>query len=268
MQHQAIHLHAQSLAARVHYGDVKSGSFQSISTLHDANHHKLVQENRHYLKVICEILLLTAQQKIAQHKTGRSFRVADINIEALDYGLSCGNFLAILALVVKHDPVVAAKIRIGPRNAKYTHYTNHSLQNAILDIMKEMILQQIREELGKAQYFTVLSDESKDRSKKEQVVVAVPNYYENAIHKEFVGITEAQSSDAHGLTDTIIEWLQRINADMKSCIGQGYDGAPVVSGNLNGVRKKLPQKTGAGMAYYMCGRHDVCGRHDGSVWQT
>ena len=254
LQHQASHLHAQTLAARVHYEDVKSGSFQSISTLHDAAHNKLVQENRHYLKVICEILLLTAQKIIAQRETGRSFRVADINIEALDYGLSCGNFLAILALVAKHDPVVAAKIRTGPRNAKYTH---HSLQNDILDIMKEMILQQIREELGKAQYFTVLSDESKDRSKKEQVVVAVRYCYENAIHEEFVGITKAQSLDADGLTDTIIERLKRINADMKSCVGQGYDGASVVSGHLNGVRKKLPQKTGAEMAYYV---HCFCHR--------
>ena len=58
-------------------------------------------------------------------------------------------------------------------------------------------------------------------------------------------------------TDTIIERLQRINADMKSCVGQGYDGASVVSGHLNGVRKKLPQKTGAKMAYYV---HCFCHR--------
>ena len=38
---------------------------------------------------------------------------------------------------------------------------------------------------------------------------------------------------------------------MNKCVGQGYDGASVVSGHLNGVQKKLPQKTGAEMAYYV-----------------
>eukprot|EP00795_Rhopilema_esculentum_P017430 gene17430-biopygen6363 len=254
LQHQTSHLHAQSVAAKAHYENVKSGNFQTIATLHDAAYSKLVKDNRHYMRVICEVLLLTAQRKIAQRETGGSFRVADINKEALDYGPSCGNFLAILGLLARHDPVVADKIRTGPKNAKYTH---HSVQNAILDIMKDMVLEQIKSELNKAQYFTVLSDESKDRSKKEQLVVAVRYCYENAIHEEFIGIAEAQSLDADGLSDTIIERLQRIEANMKACVGQGYDGASVVSGHLNGVQRKLPLKTGAEMAYYV---HCFCHR--------
>ena len=37
--------------------------------------------------------------------------------------------------------------------------------------IKDMVLQQIEDELIKACYFAVVSDESKDKSKKEQVVV-------------------------------------------------------------------------------------------------
>ena len=44
---------------------------------------------------------------------------------------------------------------------------------------------------------------------------------------------------------------------MTNCVGQGYDGASVVSGHLNGVQKKLPEKTGASMAYYV---HCFCHR--------
>ena len=61
----------------------------------------------------------------------------------------------------------------------------------------------------------------------------------NDIREEFVGIAEAQSLDADGLTDTIISQLGRIDARMKNCVGQGYDGASVVAGRLNGVQKKL-----------------------------
>ena len=123
--------------------------------------------------------------------------------------------------------------------------------------MKDMTLEQIREELRKAVYFTVLSDESKDTRKKKQVVVAVRYCLNNSIHEEFVGIAEAQSLDADGLTDTIISQLGRIDARMKNCVRQGYDGASVVAGRLNGVQKKLREKTGSEMAYYV---HCYCHR--------
>ena len=63
--------------------------------------------------------------------------------------------------------------------------------------------------------------------------------------------------DADGLTDAIISQLERIDARMKNCVGQGYDGASVVAGRLNGVQKELREKTGSEMAYYM---HCYCHR--------
>ena len=103
-------MHAESVAAYAHYQDVKSGAFQSVPTLHDQDYSKLVQDNRHYLKAVCEVLLLTAQRKIAQRETGRSFRAGDIDAQGLDFGPSCGNFLAILSLLGKHDPIIAEKM--------------------------------------------------------------------------------------------------------------------------------------------------------------
>ena len=38
---------------------------------------------------------------------------------------------------------------------------------------------------------------------------------------------------------------------MKNCVGQGYDGASVVAGRLNGVQKKLREKNDSEMAYYV-----------------
>ena len=89
----------------------------------------------------------------------------------------------------------------------------------LIDIMKDMTLEQIREELRKAVYFTVLADESKDTSKKVQAVAAVRYCLNNCIHEEFVGKAEAQSLDADGLTDAIISQLGRIDARMKNCVG-------------------------------------------------
>ena len=133
-------------------------------------------------------------------------------------------------------------------NAKYTHY---SVQNALLDFVKDMVLEQIKEELHEAKYFTILADESKDTCKKEQVVVAVCYCFNSAIHEEFIGLAQAQSLDADGLSDIIIHQLRRVHANTKNCVGQGYDGTSVVFGHLNGVQKKIPEKTGPEMAYYV-----------------
>ena len=153
-----------------------------------------------------------------------------------------GKSRPLLPIVCLCYPVIAERIQYGPANAKYTH---HTIQNALLDIMKDMTLEQIREELRKAEYFTVLADESKDTSKNEQVVVVAVRYCLNGIHEEFVGIAEAQSLDTNGLTHTIISQLGRIDARMKNCVGQGYDGASVVAGRLRAKetsKKKLVLK--------------------------
>ena len=234
LQHHTSFQHAESVAAHAHYLDIKSGKFQSIAELHDAEHARLIKDNRHYLRTVAEVLL-TAQQKIAQRESGRSFRVKNIMRQSLTFGQSCGNFLAILSVVARHDPVIAERIQYGLANAKCTH---HTIQNALLDVMKDMTLEQVQEELRKAG-FTVLADESKDTSKKEQVVVAVRYCLNKGIHEELVGIAEAQSLDADGVTDTIIIQLGRIDARKKNCVGQGYDGASVAAGRLNGVQKKL-----------------------------
>ena len=242
LQHHTSSQHAESVAAHAHYLSIKSCHFNSVAELQDAEHAKHIKDNRHYLRTVAEILLLTAQQKIAQRETGRSFRAKNIVKKSLTFGQSCGNFLRILSLVARHDPVIAEKIRHGPANAKYTH---HTIQNALLDIMNEMTLEQIQEEVHKAVYFTVLADESKDTSKKEQVVIAVRYCLHNSIYEEFVGIAEAQSLDADGLTETITSQLLRIGANLKNCVGQGYDGASVVAGRLNGVQKKFREKNGS-----------------------
>ena len=135
--------------------------------------------------------------------------------------------------------------------------THHTVQNALLDIMKDMFLGQIKQELHDAEYFTILADESKDTSIKEQVVVAVRYCYKNTIHEEFIGVSEAYGLDANGLSDTVIRQFGRVDANMNRYVGQGYDGASVFSGHLNGILKKIPQKTGSEMAYYI---HFFCHR--------
>ena len=85
LQHHTSFQHAESVAAHAHYLDIKSGKLQSVAELHEAEPARLIKDNRHYLRTVAEVLLLTAQQKIVQRETGRSFRVKNQHHETISY---------------------------------------------------------------------------------------------------------------------------------------------------------------------------------------
>ena len=103
--------------------------------------------NREYVKIIVDTLQLTAVQNIAQRGHCESNDDADENR---------GNFLEILNFLKNYCKILQANI---PNNAKYTH---HSMQNAVLEILSEIILEEITEEIREVEYFTISVDETKD----------------------------------------------------------------------------------------------------------
>ena len=72
----------------------------SIADRLDSLRQQEIKNNRHYVKCICEILLLCARQELA-------LRGHDESIESKDRG----NFLEILNVVAAHDDVVKEKLR-------------------------------------------------------------------------------------------------------------------------------------------------------------
>lgn len=103
-----------------------------------------VLENRKYIKTVAEVLLLTATQNIAQrgHREGEE---AD----------NRGNFLEILEMIAKHDPVVDKKMK-GAQNAKYT---SSGIQNEIFDCLANMVREEIIQEVKESAVFSVIADE-------------------------------------------------------------------------------------------------------------
>ena len=83
----------------------KTSAAQTISLAYQ----KKFQKNRHYIKTIAEIILLTVTQDITQrgHREG-------------DNELNPGNVRKIIKFAAKQDAIVADRIRDGPKNEKYT----------------------------------------------------------------------------------------------------------------------------------------------------
>ncbi|XP_069486309.1 zinc finger MYM-type protein 1-like [Ambystoma mexicanum] len=197
-----------------------------------------IAENRHYIKTISQVLLLTGKTKIAQRE--HRCNSDDINHR---------NVREIWYLLAERGSIVKKKLN-GPKNARYLH---PSIQNELLSIMAALVREGIAESL-KGSPFSILADETKDLSKTEQLSVVVKYFHNNSVHERFLKFYKADSLDAESLTCYIFNVLSSLGIDKNECVGQGYDGASVMSGRLNGVKARV-QKVVPSALYVHCMNH-------------
>lgn len=237
-QHEKSDFHRYSMCAWKDFQEhIDRGNTiaQSLTSAHD----KLVAENRHYIKEVAKVLCLTARQKIAQrgHHEGPD-------------SMNRGNFLEIMELISEKDPIT--NVRLSSKSAKYTSPT---IQNEIIGIMAETVLSEITDELYQSTWFSIMVDESKDISGKEQLSVVVRYLFDHNLHEEFLGFVRLHELNAMYLKNSICEMLQTCNIDAKNCVGQTYDGASVMSGTNAGVQRIFRQEAAPEATYIHCYNH-------------
>ena len=201
---------------------------------------QLVKKNRHRIKMIAKILLLCARQDIAL----RGHR------ESADSS-NRGNFLEILTLATELDGTI--DLSASPQNALYT---SPDIQNELLHVIGNRIRRMIASEVKKSTYFSILSDETKDLSKQEQVtlVIRYVDMKSCTIYERFLSFVHAEAFDAASFSSYILGLLSEYELDIKGLVSQGYDGASVMSGKYSGVQRQIREV--APQAFYVhCQAH-------------
>ena len=79
-----------------------------------------------------------------------------------------GNFRVLVKLLSKHDEIVKKRQEEGPQNATFL---GHDIQNELAAVLGRKVIDEIQVEVSEAQYYTIIADESKDISKKEQLSI-------------------------------------------------------------------------------------------------
>ena len=226
--HDHCKTHMQAMVSWQEYKRNKE-SGTSVANRLDAARSYSIKKNRHYLKTILEVLLVCSYQEIALRGHDESKNSSNR-----------GNFIEILKLISSHDEIVKEKLTSGPRNAVYT---SPIIQNELLHIMGEMVQDIICYKIREAGLFSILVDESKDISRKEQVtfVLRCIDPKEATTHEYFLTFVEAASLDAESLTQYIVSIITKHQLDLTCIVSQGYDGAAVMSGNCSGVQARLKE---------------------------
>ena len=186
---------------------------------------RVVLSNRHYLKCLAEVILLCAKQNLA-------LRGHDESKESSNPG----NFLAVFELLARHDHELFKRIETLPGNVSYK---SPEIQNALIQLMADMVREKICSEVQRSGYFCLICDESKDVAKNEQLAVVLRYVLDGTVHERFISFTPLGNLAADGIAEEICQVLTRNKLTLQNCIAQTYDGASVMSGKHTGVQKRI-----------------------------
>lgn len=100
-------------------------------------------------------------------------------------------------------------------------YQSPEIVNAIIELMaKSLVIQEIK----LAKYFSLIVDETRNISGKEQLALSfrwVNDSYK--IFEDLIGLIEVEKIDAVTLVSTIKAALTSLGLSLSSCCGQAYD---------------------------------------------
>ncbi|XP_030486911.2 uncharacterized protein LOC115703821 [Cannabis sativa] len=144
-----------------------------------------------------------------------------------------GNFLELLSFITSYNDKVAEVLDKAPRNATYTSPTT---QKQVLHVLGNKVRNAIREEIGDAK-FSVIVDEARDESKKEQMSIVLRFVDKDGyVQERFFGLIHVKDTAALTLKEGIFSILSNYSLDLQSIRGQGYDGASNMRGQWNGLQ--------------------------------
>lgn len=174
-----------------------------------------------------------------------------------------GNFISVLKLLAKYDPLLESHLK---NNTNRDKYLSPKIQNEIIHIISTEIKKKNLNEIKDALFFTIICDTTQDISKIDQLsqivrYVLIKKDENNqpvsvSIKETFVGFFEVTDQTSKGLEHKIVEILEEMGLNLAKCRGQGYDGASNMSGIYNGLQAliKLKEPTAK---YVHCAAHNL-----------
>lgn len=162
------------------------------------------------------------------------------------YEKNNGNFLKLIELFAKFDPIIESHIHKALQQNKSVHYLSKDSQNEILSILGNAIRDKILSLLRQCKYYAIILDCTPDASKTEQMSVIVRfvscGNGKVTIREHFLGFIDIRDSTGRGLCEIITNQLSAWNLSIENMRGQGYDNGANMKGKENGLQNLIMSK--------------------------
>ncbi|KAK6125832.1 hypothetical protein DH2020_040428 [Rehmannia glutinosa] len=196
---------------------------------------------RLYSSVDCTRLLLQQGLAFRGHDESESSR-------------NPGNFRVLLKFLGDHNDIIkGVTLENAPKNNKLT---SPDIQRDLVSAFAAETINVIMNDLGDS-LFSILVDESRDVSTKEQMSIVL-RYVDKSghINERFIGIEHVTSTTTLSLKVAIDKMFSRYNLSISRLRGQGYDGASNMQGKFNGLKSLILKENSC--AYYIhCFAHQL-----------
>ena len=157
-----------------------------------------------------------------------------------------GNFLGILELIGRYDPVMAdhlAKVKDSQTSQQrlQVHYLSADSQNEFIYCCASKVMAVIMDELDKAKYYSIIVDATPDSAHVEQTVFVVRYVHLSSegkyeVHERFLEFVDCNKKTGEAIAQLIVETLQKHSIPLSNYRGQGYDNGSNMSGSYKGAQ--------------------------------
>ena len=170
-----------------------------------------------------------------------------------ELSLKLENFCELVKFVVTHNESLSKVFKTAPGNMKLVA---PEIQKDISSALARETTRAIIDELG-GDFFTVLIDESRDISVKEQMVVVLCFVDKKGrVVERFLSLVHISTITALSLKTTLEFLFAKHGLSLSRIRGQGYDGASNMQGEFNGLKSLILKENGCAF-YVHCFAHQL-----------
>lgn len=220
---------------------------------------EMAVKNRKMVTSLISAMVLCIERGIATrgHRDSGMPQLSEYTSED-DY-INLGNFKSIIRhMALSGDHNLKACLDSGSSN--YAKYISAPAQldmlQSILNGVQRAILDEAKSQHGKFM-FALSVDEVTDLSVNEQLAIVVRTVSKDGqINERLLEYIQLESIRGKDVSDAVLDCLKRHDLDVSSCRAQTYDGAPNLSGAMNGCQAHI-QKLASLAQYFHCASHKL-----------
>lgn len=205
------------------------------------------ESNRNFHKeVICILLDITK----TLGRQGLAFRGKEDD--------ESGNFKQITYLLSRHCPLLKKWLNDSSYRPYHTTYLRPQSQNEFINILASSVNKIVRDKVCKAGMFSVMADTTPDLSHTDRlsVVVRFVNN-EGKSEERLLEVREALNKTGIGISNDILDTLQKNEFNPDNLVFQSYDFASSMSRVFNGAQQKITEILGRKIPYIPCQAHRI-----------
>ena len=122
-------------------------------------------------------------------------------------------------------------------------YQSPLIVNELIGLMAHRVLRSLLGDMLPQRWFSLLADETRDISNREQLIVCIRWVSESyEINEDAVGLVQLENTTAETIHKALKDAILQLGIQFENCRGQGYDGAKNFQGHLTGVGRRFEEE--------------------------